>query len=110
MRSTASASCELGITRVGPPASVRRISWATPPPGTCRDLSPVAGSPRSWKPQAASNIVIPAKAGIQFLDNDVHQSSRHDHDLLRLLPVHEFLHARVGERERLDLLARGRGG
>src|SRR5687767_11684087 len=103
MRSTASAPCELGTTRVGPPASVRRISWATPPPGTCSDFRPVAGSPRSWKPQAArrmvipaSKLVIPAKAGIQFrLHNDVHQPSRHDHDLLRLLPVHELLHRGV---------------
>src|SRR5688500_13868109 len=99
MRSTASAPCELGTTRVGPPASVRRISWATPPPGTCSDFKPVAGSPRSWNPQAARKMLIPAKAGIQFLlHNDVHQPSRHDHDLLRLLPVHELLHRRVGER------------
>src|SRR5689334_3542357 len=114
MRRCASASFSVVTTRVGPDESVRRISWATPPPGTSSVFRPTAGSPRSWKPQPASAIVIPVTTGIQAArsrsDNDIHQLSGHDDDLLRLLSVHEFLHRLVGERESLDLLAARGGG
>src|SRR3982750_343384 len=109
MRRCASPSAALLTTCVGPEDNGRRISWATPPPGTKSVLRPTAGSPRSWKPQPASNIVIPMKMGMQparrSLHNDVHQLSGHHADLLRLLPVHELLHRLVGERETLDLVA-----
>src|SRR5258707_977042 len=109
MRRCASASPGMGTTRVGPVESVRRISAATCEAPTCETdivLMPTAGSPRSWKPQAARNNVIPVAAGIQAgtLDNDVHQASGHHHHLLRLLSVEEPDNGLVRQRGRLDLL------
>src|SRR5687768_4797401 len=124
MRRCVAASAGVATTR-GPPAMVRRMSVATAE-GTLvemkSDLSPIAGSPRSWKPHAdrRSAIVIAARPGRRAwfpvvtgttgLHNDVHQSTRHDHHLLRRLPVDELLHGLVAERGGLDRLAARRGG
>src|ERR1700687_203665 len=134
MRRFASATCGAMTSRVGPLASTRRRSVRTPVGPTVKMssvLRPTAGSPRSWKPHAAS--VIPAKAGIQAaaraqawipaprlrrsrasfagmtnpLNNDVPHSARHPHPLLRLLAVRELHHVFVVHRRRLDLLATG---
>src|SRR5690349_14201033 len=113
MRRCASASLALDTTRVGPEASVRRISWATPPPGTKSVLRPTAGSPRSWKPHPAS--VIPVKTEIQAkarasrLNNDVHQAPGHHDDLLRGFALHELLRVRVRQGDGPDLLFGGSG-
>src|SRR5688572_2753820 len=85
---------------------------------------PVSGTPRSWKPHAVN--VIAAKAAIQpkrleplgwiaafaamTSDDNVHQPAGHHHDLLRLLPVDEFLHRLALQGEAFDLLAAGRRG
>src|SRR5688572_15906261 len=87
--STASAPSAVGITLVAPPARVRRISIAIPPPGTWMDLKPVARSPRSWKPQAARRRTAASAA---LLDHHIHELSRHHDDLLGLLPVQPLLH------------------
>src|ERR1700682_2002324 len=109
----ASASAAVCTSRVGPVASVRRMSACTTEGPTAEMksfLMPTAGSPRSWKPQEARKNAIPAKARGMTLDNDIHQTPGHDDNFLRLLPRRELHHRLVGHRGRGDLIAARGGG
>src|SRR2546430_2385538 len=124
----ASASAAFVTSRVGPVASVRRMSASTVEGPTAEMKSlrmPTSGSPRSWKPQLVNSIV---KSSVRYdfwrsdsvtqksyltllfaLDNNVHQPAGHHDHFLRLLAGGE-LHHRLVRRRRLGDLLAARGG
>src|SRR5438094_9962982 len=104
----ASASAAFVTSRVGPVASVRRISASTVEGPTAEMKSlrmPTSGSPRSWKPHAARKNAKSSAA----LDNNVHQPAGHHNHFLGLLAGGELHHRLVRHRRRGDLIA-ARGG